>query len=353
MAADDSSALMRKHLETRIIRLLSHALDSARSIRRYTETGRASLSFEFGKSVVDRMNAFFKNIDDLAEHLGMPLLELHRLIRNPSQHYKKFRLKKKSGGFRKITAPSPTLKSIQKWISEKLLPLHTVHDAAMGYRSGRSIVENARIHTAQDWVYNLDLEQFFPTIGPAMVEKVFLSSGFATKLARELTALTTFENQLPQGAPSSPGLANLVCIRLDQRLSALAAQRGWAYTRYCDDMTISGKGRLAERDEQLIRKIVCDEGFRVNMSKVRIARQNSRQVVTGLVVNRFVNADRQSRRRIRAMLHRYRQSRKTQEGTPSESTTLHVKADTINVSRLRGHLAYLRMIRKDDQTLKL
>jgi RNA-directed DNA polymerase len=302
------------------------------------------------------MSSFVKSLDELAMHIGMPTLDLFRLVRSCPDHYKTFCLQKKSGGFRVINAPSQTLKTIQKWISTKLLPPDMVHDSATGYRSGYSIVDNAKAHTGKEWVYNLDIEKFFPSIKAGRVEQLWLSLGFTRRMAAELTQLTTLHGELPQGAPSSPALANLICLHLDQRLSSLAASRGWTYTRYCDDLTFSGSGRIAGHDERLVARIINEEGFAVNLDKVRIIRRNSRQTVTGLVVNSFPNVQRKTRRRVRAMEHQFKQNleRDSEMEALEVGATAAVAAGTmpcnahqvVDYARLQGYIAYIRMVRQ-------
>jgi RNA-directed DNA polymerase len=293
------------------------------------------------------MHSFVKNLEDLALHTDVPFTDVFRMVKNAGSYYRTFRLPKKSGGYRKISAPTAALKVVQKWIANKLLPPDLVHDSATGYRKGMGILHNAQPHTNRDWVYNVDLEQFFPSVRANRVEQLLEELGFNRKFAAELTALLTLNNELPQGAPSSPVLANLVCRSLDLRLSSLAQKRGWSYTRYCDDITLSGSGRIFTRDENLVRRIIADEGFRVNPTKVRINRQNSRQTVTGLVVNRFANIERQTRRRVRAMLHQYKQARGMTENDDA------CDLQFANGRRLLGYISYLRMVRGHDESLSL
>src|SRR5581483_7153280 len=139
-------------------------------------------------------------------------------------------------------APAPELKAVQRRIAKKLLQTHPLHDACNGYRAGKSIVSNAVPHLDKDFVLNIDIKDFFTTISSKRVLGLFCSMGYSEETSYLLARLCTREGALPQGAPSSPDIANLICRRMDHRLSQFCKRREWHYTRYCDDITISGAG---------------------------------------------------------------------------------------------------------------
>jgi|688.fasta_scaffold190459_2 RNA-directed DNA polymerase len=265
----------------------------------------------------------------LAKALEMSEFELSKYIFRADYLYKRFSVPKKSGGQRHISAPSRELKRIQKWISHNLLKPLPVHDACTGYRVGMCIVDNARPHVGQDFVLNADIEDFFPSITIDRVNDFFESIGYDQKFAGYLARLCTHDELLPQGAPTSPDLANLICNSLDERLSEFCAKRDWNYTRYCDDITVSGSGQITRADIDSICNIIVSEGFTVNDKKLRVARKTSQQKVTGLVVNERVNLPRRERRRVRAMIHRQETT-----GVASKSTC----------SKIHGHIAFARMV---------
>lgn len=265
----------------------------------------------------------------LADELEMSEFELSKYIFRADYLYKRFSIPKKSGGQRHISAPSRELKRIQKWISQNLLKTQEVHAACTGYRVGMCIVDNARPHVGRDFVLNADIEDFFPSITIDRVNTLFESLGYEQKFAGYLSRLCTHDELLPQGAPTSPDLANLICKDLDQKLSTFCAQRNWSYTRYCDDITISGDGQISRYEIDAICKIISSEGFKVNDNKLRVARKTSQQRVTGLVVNERVNLPRRERRRVRAMIHR-----KETTGVSSKSA----------LNKIYGHVAFARMV---------
>lgn len=265
----------------------------------------------------------------LAKALEMSEFELSKYIFRADYLYKRFSVPKKSGGQRHISAPSRELKRIQKWISHNLLKQLPVHEACTGYRVGMCIIDNARPHVGKDFVLNADIEDFFPSITIDRVNEFFESVGYDQKFAGYLSRLCTHDELLPQGAPTSPDLANLICNELDTKLSAFCAERNWSYTRYCDDITVSGDGQITRAEIDTICNIIVSEGFTVNDKKLRVARKTSQQKVTGLVVNERINLPRRERRRVRAMIHRQEVT-----GLASKSTC----------NKIHGHIAFARMV---------
>lgn len=215
---------------------------------------------------------------------------------------------KRGGGTRRIDAPRSKLKAIQRWILANCVAGVEVHEAAHGFVEGRSIVTNAKQHVGKELVVKMDLRGFFPTITFPRVLGVYLDIGYAYHLALLLTRLTTYDDRLPQGAPTSPALSNLICRNLDKRLAGLSDQLEYTYTRYADDLTFSTCSSEV-RPEKIIRivsQIVADEGFECSPEKTRIQRKGTRQLVTGLVVNEKLSVPREDRRRLRAIIHNSR-----------------------------------------------
>ena len=260
---------------------------------------------------------------ELAKWLQLPEAELREWLpgkptgASGSRYtYNQFTIPKRRGGIREIAAPSDDLKALQRRVLRLLLNPLPVHPAATGFVSGRSIVHNARSHTGQGVVINIDLRDFFPGITAERVDQAFQALGWGSQAARILTNICTLEGRLPQGAPTSPALSNLTCRKLDARLEGLIRGKG-RYTRYADDLTFSFAKYGTEKPDAISRKvlgtiqrIIEAEGFAIQKrKKVRVQRAHQRQTATGLVVNREVNLPRQVRRRIRAMQHRERQGR--------------------------------------------
>lgn len=300
---------------------------------------------------------------ELAEALGLTVSRLRWLAFHTEaatrSHYVRFTIPKRSGGTRTLFAPHRTLAAAQRWVFASIVAKLPVEDPAHGFVTGRSILTNARAHAGRAVVVNLDLENFFPSIGFPRVRRVFERVGYSPAVATVLALLCTEAPRrvvvydgatyhvatgprgLPQGACTSPGLSNQVARRLDRRLRGLADRLGLAYSRYADDLTFSGDAALEARVGYLmarVRHIARDEGFVVNEAKSRVLRRSAAQVVTGLVVNDRPGVPRSEVRRIRAILHRART-----EGLDSQNRAGHPDF----VAWLRGKIAFVAMARPE------
>ncbi len=242
-------------------------------------------------------------IEQLSRELSISEFELLRFVYRSGDFYRRFKRRKSNGDFRVIHAPDDSLKNVQRAINRRFLSQIPLPNECTGFRPGKSILSNTLPHCGRRFVFNIDIEDFFATIPSERVLALFLRLGFSFPVACVLTELTTFMGSLPQGAPSSPYLANLICYSLDTEMADYCRSKGWNYTRYCDDITISGDTRFSLAEMRMIGEILEAEGFKLNMRKTRFLRRNSAQIVSGLVVNRKPNLPREKRRMIRAMFH--------------------------------------------------
>ena len=237
-------------------------------------------------------------------------------------HYRRFLVPKKTGGERLISAPMPRLKAAQRWVLDQVLAKVPIHGAAHGFVEGRSICTNAAPHARAETVVNLDLADFFPSVGWLRVRGLLTALGYAPAAATILALLCTErevdeieldgecwfvgrgDRVLPQGSPASPAITNLLCRRLDARLTGLSRKHGATYTRYADDLTFSWAKPGGEVGKLIaaVERIVSDEGFAVHPNKTRVMRKGRRQEVTGLVVNDRPAVPRKELRRFRATL---------------------------------------------------
>lgn len=246
-----------------------------------------------------------------------------------SSHYRRFLMPKKAGGHRLISAPMPRLKQAQHWILENLLNKVPLHDAAHGFRADHSILTNAAPHVGARTVINLDLRDFFPNITWLRVFGLFHALGYSRSIATifaqlcteppveeveldgETWQIATGVRHLPQGAPTSPAITNLLCRRLDARMTGIAVKHNFAYTRYADDLTFSTRsGDRLESRKLLwqVRKVIEEEGFHIHPDKLRTLGKGRRHDVTGLVVNERISVPRDDLRKFRALLHRMEKS---------------------------------------------
>ena len=256
---------------------------------------------------------------DVAELLDVDesLLIYHLYIVPRSRRYTIFRIPKESGGFREITAPATSLKILQQKLNQVLQHVYEPKPSAHGFVPGRSIVTNATMHCGKEWVFNVDLKDFFPSINFGRVRGMLMAIPYELDeaAATVLAQICCFNNALPQGAPTSPIISNMICAKMDSQLQRLAKKHRCFYTRYADDMTFStnlpifpyalasvdSTGRVDVGGE--LQQIISDNGFEINPSKVRLQRKNRRQEVTGLTTNEKPNVRRKYVRQIRAMFH--------------------------------------------------
>jgi len=280
-------------------------------------------------------------LGELAEWLGQSPEQLDwladerrghgRAVKPPLQHYHYAFVSKRDGKLRLVEAPKPRLKAIQRRILREILSAVPVHSCANGFVAGRSCLSGAQVHAGESAVATFDLAQFFPSIGLARIHGIFRSLGHPWAVARRLAGLCTTVTpagvflrlpdiqrpdrrlqalygvpHLPQGAPTSPALANLLAWTLDRRLHGLARAAGANYTRYADDLAFSGGTDFAnglDRFRKVVETIVNEEGFSLNAAKTRIMPRSTRQRVTGIVVNEHCNVGRAEFDTLKAILH--------------------------------------------------
>ncbi|MBR6991472.1 MAG: RNA-directed DNA polymerase [Bacteroidales bacterium] len=271
--------------------------------------------------------------------------------------------KKKKGEFRTIDAPVPMLKYIQRGLNFILQCVYTPHTAAMGFVQHRSVVDNAKVHTGQRLVYNIDLKDFFPSITAGRLYHRLMSKPFSLneKVASIITDLCCYTNAdgkhvLPQGAPTSPTITNIICERLDRKLARLARAYGLKYTRYADDISFSGMGNVFAEDSRFVKSmhniIEQEEHFIINKDKTRLCHRGMRQEVTGLSVNQQENVSRTYIKQLRTLLHNWEMNGydKAQEVFAkhyAETNTRNLKnKGTHHVENIiAGKLMYLKMVK--------
>jgi retron-type reverse transcriptase len=256
----------------------------------------------------------------------------------PLRHYRYEWVTKRSGSLRLLEAPKPRLKRLQRRVLDAILAHIPPHDAAHGFRPGRSVTSFVEPHVGRTIVLKMDLKDFFATITAARVLSIFLTAGYSERVARLLAGLCTNTvprqilkgaprpeidpdrphspaiwrarqlyrtPHLPQGAPTSPALANLSAYRLDARLTGLALAAGAAYTRYADDLVFSGGDDFARsigRFPSHVAAIAIQEGFAVQHRKTRVMRRSCRQRAAGVVINDRINMPRDDYDRLKATL---------------------------------------------------
>jgi len=302
------------------------------------------------------------------------------------KRYEIFSVKKKSGGDRIIHSPVKGLKELQRSLNLILECVFVAHPSAMGFVKNKSILDNAKIHSGSYYVYNIDLKDFFFSIDQARVWKCLQNKPF--DLGKKWDGVNQYEvvniicalcctevelecrdsdnnsfwqskNVVPQGAPTSPILTNIVCQRLDYILSGVAKRFGLKYTRYADDITFSSLHNVYNINGEFIREInrvVSDQGFNINLSKTRLQKQDVRQEVTGLVVNQFPNIQRRYIKRIRSWIYMWENYGYDKAYSNFLNDYIkdkgHIKSGVPNMLKiLAGKLSFLKMIRGANDNL--
>lgn len=284
-------------------------------------------------------------------------LAYHRDVVKKDQYYR-YEIPKKNGKMRKIAAPKPGLKSVQRKILDEILVKVPIAEVSHGFRKQHSVVTGAKAHQlSPKLLINMDLENFFPTITFARVRGLFEAFGYCGYVSSLLAMLCTYceriaievkgetcyvkttDRILPQGSPASPMLTNIICSHMDYRISGLAAKYGFTYTRYADDMSFS-LPREDKRDDiplgsffSILSQIIEEEGFSVNREKTRILRESACQSVTGVVLNgKEPGVSRKWVKNFRSLLHH--------ANMQLESSTL--SSQTVN--QILGRAAWLQSV---------
>lgn len=240
--------------------------------------------------------------DHLIRVLGFDPMRLRKLLESASDLYKTYYIPKRVGGYRKIDEPLPLLRRIQVWILRNILDFCAPSEIAMAFVKHRSIKDNAAIHLGGPMVLSLDVRDFFPTASAVHVDSVFCDLGFSRSVVDALVSMTVLENRLPQGSPTSPALSNLILRQFDARLIGVAKKFGVRCSRYADDITVSGLFRVSDIISE-VRFLLAEYGFVLNESKTRLMLPHERQEVTGVVVNRYLQAPRGIRRALRQEIY--------------------------------------------------
>ena len=336
------------------------------------------------KDLLDLLNRMKKdeaNENGYAEKFRPFSLRQLSYYSNPNKtkyRFKQFKIRKKTPGkYRTITAPKNiTFRLILHYINEIYKAVYTPSKYAMGFTEGRSIVDNAKAHKGMNYVLNIDLEDFFPSIEQRRVRGRLMVKpcGFTLNVANVVAGLCAMKEErtledgntavfyvLPQGAPTSPILTNMICDRLDHFLAGLAKRFGLNYTRYADDITFSSMHYVYKKTGEFwkeLERIINQEGFHMNPNKTRLQVRGHRQEVTGIIVSNKLNVTQKYVRDIRNLLYIWERhglgvaecvfqpKYKNEKGHVKKGTP-----DLINV--LEGKLLYLKMVKGEDDSVYL
>lgn len=297
-------------------------------------------------------------------------LVYHLRVSDNASSYESYSIAKRNGGSRNISAPKGGLKLLQAKVAYLIGSMISPHNAAHGFVLKRSIVSNAKSHLKSAFVLNIDLRDFFPTISFRRVRGMLIAPPFGlTPLAATCIArIACHKGRLPMGSPCSPVISNVLCRRLDQHLKELCKSLGCWYTRYADDITISTRSTtfptdLADANHGPVRRVLLSprlisvirsNGFEIQETKTRLQDRKTRQVVTGVIVNRKLGLDRRRKNQIRAMLHAW--EKYGYDAAEQEFNLKYDKKHRPGFKKkpsfryvLRGKLEYLKMVLGQDR----
>ena len=304
--------------------------------------------------------------EQVATFFGITYNELSKIFYKTPKYYQYriFKISKKSGGERTIYAPNKKIKNIQRILADILLEIYKQKPSVHGFSKNKSIVTNARQHLDKKHIFNIDLKDFFPSIHFGRVKNLFMKEPFLLPRAPSivLAHICCFDNNLPQGAPTSPILTNIICSKMDTALQKLAKKHNCTYSRYADDISFSFTCRYKRLPRniliakssgvapgEMLLKIITENGFKVNETKVRLCTGSNRFEVTGLTVNEFPNVRRQYIQQVKSMIyawekHGYEKAENEyytkyyyhKRATDQKPALLHV---------IKGKLAFFQMVR--------
>lgn len=249
----------------------------------------------------DEVNDFLLSLDLIDGKMpgNKKIKLLYTLSNTIHKNYQVYKINKRTSGYRHIYAPSPILKSVQRKILHNILNYKTISNYAKAYKRGIGLKENASPHIGKKYVLKLDIVDFFENIGFYEVyDSCFNEAYFPKEVGHLLTYLCTYESRLPQGAPTSAYISNLIMKEFDEEIGAWCLGRDIAYTRYSDDMTFSGDFNASEVIKK-VRKMLYKLGLKINNKKINVISCAQQQAVTGLVVNKRVIVSRKYRDQIR------------------------------------------------------
>ena len=285
-------------------------------------------------------------------------------VRN-KKSYKTFKIPKKSGGYREISAPRKLMKSFLTYTNKILQAFYEGPEYVTGFVPGRSVVDNAERHIGMNYVFNTDLKDFFPSINKSRVWATLkrppfnfndtIADAISGMCCTEMLIDGKKEWVLPQGSPCSPTLTNIVCRNLDRKLYRLAKKYSLRYSRYADDITFSCNRNVFQKDGEFqkeLKRIITDQRFSINEKKTRLQKKDQRREVTGLVVSDRVNVTREYVRELDNLLYIWEKygeadayAKFLTHYTPKQS--LHNRQPNMKAV-IQGRLLYLNMVKGSD-----
>ncbi|MBP3362035.1 MAG: RNA-directed DNA polymerase [Clostridia bacterium] len=241
----------------------------------------------------------YMELSSIIHDLGVSAKALYALSNHTEKHYHRAKILKGNGEYRELAVPDNFLKSVQRKIADTLLVHEEISPYATAYRYGGSVIANAEPHLGNSSILKLDIRKFFDTITyPLIKDNAFPKNRYSEKIRILLTFLCVYNDVLPQGAPTSPVISNIIMREFDNTVGAWCRQRNICYTRYCDDMTFSGE---LNREEiiDFVKKELKKMGFFLNDKKTAFIHDGQKKIVTGIVINKKLNTSKKYRKQVR------------------------------------------------------
>ena len=304
----------------------------------------------YAKPLIKRELPVIYDAQHFAELLGITKAELYRMANGTGSFYRHFEIPKSNGKMRQISAPMPRLKRVQTYSLSEILCRIPCHPCAKAYIKNLSLRDNAKFHREQETLLKIDIQDYFPSLKTEWVCGFFQSLGYSQTLSGLFAKLCTLSGGLPQGAPTSPYLSNLLTRRLDQELFEYCqVNDGLRYTRYADDITISGSFDC----RKVIPKVydaIGRSGLKPNKAKTHVIGPHLQQNVTGIVVNKKIQVAKTYRKRIRSEVYYIRKF-----GIDEHFQRVQASAKADNreqyLQQLLGRIAYCLQINPDDREM--
>ncbi|GAA0370428.1 hypothetical protein GCM10009092_38400 [Bowmanella denitrificans] len=295
-----------------------------------------------------------ESIEELANETRLSLGKVKYLSFRSERLYKVYDVPKKTGKKREISQPNRELKALQAWVLRNILDKLSSSEHSKGFDKGTSILDNASPHVGANYILTMDLENFFPNVKASHVYNIFHSVGYNQKVSAIFTNICTFKGGLPQGAPTSPKLANLVCAKLDSRLHGYAGPKGIVYTRYADDLTLSAQTpQKIYKAKQFIGTIISDEGFSLNKEKTKISGTQRQKKVTGLIVSENnLGIGRKKYREIRSKIHYLFEGKSTEYDHVNGLMAFTYSVDRKAYKRIHTYINKLKSIYPQSEAFK-
>lgn len=289
----------------------------------------------------------YRELKTIEQELGISAKTLYAVSNSVDRHYRTTKVPKSDGTYRELTIPSKVLKNIQKRISDVLLSQMPISPYATAYRPGGSAKLNAMPHVNRSVILKLDIEHFFNSILYSSVKNyAFPEEKYSEPIRVLLTMLCYYRNSLPQGAPTSPAISNIIMLEFDNKVGSWCSQRGINYTRYCDDMTFSG-----DFDSREVKNFVATElskyNFFLNERKTVVAHNGQKKQVTGIIVNEKPNISSAYKRKIRQEIYHCKKFGVSDHLKHTKNST----DESTYIEQLLGRVNYVLSVSPDNEFL--